>query len=346
MLATDSYRVRRRPTSSCADAIEYVISMESRLRSFAVKVFGSRAIRAAAFALAVARQRSLILVYHRVLPDEEARKVGQNPIVPCVSTSLLRQHIEFLQDVGEIVPLEELQRPAVLGAAGRGRVRFCVSFDDDEVSHVRHALPIVEELHVPVTFFLSGRSLHGLGPPWWIVLESEIERVGLENVSAVLGVRANSSAELAALIEGTPAASLIEARFSQHVRVVQLSADDIARLAESPQSTTGFHTLGHQVLTSLSDVDVTHVLVHGRAALEGLSGVPIRCIAYPHGKADSRIAALARTAGYTIGCQGLGRPVSAMSDPLRLARWEPGPMPIDELAANLALRLCLVAAAQ
>jgi hypothetical protein len=62
-------------------------------------------------------------------------------------------------------------------------------------------------------------------------------------------------------------------------------------------------------------------------------------LAYPHGRADRRVAEHARTAGYRAAFATGGRPVGARSDPFLLGRWEAGPLRDDEFLAHLTLRL-------
>ena len=97
------------------------------------------------------RGRSLVLVYHRV--DQDGRPPGQ--IVPSVSANVFGRQLDALGEVGEIVPLRALLQEARRNA----RPRFAVTFDDDFVTHVDHALPILRDRGAPATFFLSGRSL-------------------------------------------------------------------------------------------------------------------------------------------------------------------------------------------
>ena len=59
-----------------------------------------------------------------------------------------------------------------------------------------------------------------------------------------------------------------------------------------------------------------------RGALEAAAGRPLRTIAYPHGRADERVAAAARSAGYSDGFGGPERTVTARSDRLLLGRTE------------------------
>jgi hypothetical protein len=113
--------------------------------------------------LAAGRGQALALVYHRVRPEP----FRAYEIVPCVPVEQFRQHVEALLTMGNIVPTGEL-----ITSRRSRRPRFALTFDDDYATHFSYVLPVLRELSVPATFFLSGRALHGLGPYWWEVLES------------------------------------------------------------------------------------------------------------------------------------------------------------------------------
>jgi peptidoglycan/xylan/chitin deacetylase (PgdA/CDA1 family) len=285
-------------------------------------------IRAAAMRAAAARGNGLALLYHRVTDD--AAPPGD--LVPSIPRRLLRRQLEVLGEVGELVPLERLHIPA----AGR-RPRFALSFDDDYRSHGSHVLPVLQALGVTGTFFLSGRSLHQLGPYWFEALERLVADRGLAGTRRLLGVNAATAAELAAVCE--PSLRLQQLVISAvdlapcHLQPVQ-----IAGLAEAGM-TVGFHTLHHRRLVDLDDKGLHLALEDGRRALEAGIGRRVDLLAYPHGKADAKVAAAVRAAGYRMAWTGWPRPVRAGDDPFLFGRWEPGPLDTDAFVTALAVRV-------
>ena len=139
--------------------------MKHALRTAALRMMRVSIMRRAALAIAARRERALILVYHRVLPDSAVLRSSVGNIVPTVSTAMLREHMEALAGVGDFVSLPDLVQSldSRSGVKSR-RIRLAVTFDDDEPSHLHHALPVLQSLGIPATFFLCGRALHGLGP--------------------------------------------------------------------------------------------------------------------------------------------------------------------------------------
>ena len=287
-------------------------------------------LHAAAMRAAAARGNGLAVLYHRVTADDAA---PPGELVPSIPRRLLRRQLEVLGEVGEVVPLEQLRAPAV----DRRRPRFGLSFDDDYRSHSEQVLPILQGLGVTGTFFLSGRSLHGLGAYWFESLERLVAEQGLEHTRRRLGVDAATASDLAALCECSP---WLQRLVSTAVDLAprHLRAPQITELAEAGMA-VGFHTLRHRRLVDLDGEGLRLALVDGRQALEGAIGRRVDLLAYPHGKADARVAAAARTAGYRMAWTGWPRPVRSADDPFLLGRWEPGPLQTDAFVAALAVRV-------
>lgn len=303
-------------------------SADTPRRTRAESVVGALAavpgLPGALLATAAMRQRALILLYHRVVPEALTGPARLSTVVPTVTTTELRQQLEELSGIGDIVPLSALLQPSA-APVSRKRVRFAVTFDDDEPSHARHVLPVLQSLGLPATFFLCGRALHGLGAPWWVVLEHHIARVGLARAAAALGVVARSAMELAALYEGTSLVEVIERTFDPPPAAASvLSRAEIAALGAAPGVTIGFHTVAHPLLTTLDDAALGDALRKGRAELAAAVGQAVEVFAYPHGRCDARVARAVREAGFSAACRSGQRPVGRGSDQFRMGRWEPG----------------------
>jgi peptidoglycan/xylan/chitin deacetylase (PgdA/CDA1 family) len=282
----------------------------------------------AARSIGAARGRALVLVYHRVTPEDP----GPAAVVPWVQEALFRRHVQALGELGELVPLEEL----LLEPGGRRRVRFALTFDDDYQSHADQVLPVLGSLGVRGTFFLSGRSLHGLGPYWFETLERLLQHRPLDQVARMLGMAGGTAEQLALACEQDLGR---QHRLEQIADgpAAHLAAEQITTLAAG--STVGFHTLHHRVLTSLPDEALERELTEGREALAAAAGQPLPLFAYPHGKGDGTVAARARAAGYAAAWTGVPNAIRTGADPFLLGRWEPGALSVDELVVKVAIRL-------
>jgi peptidoglycan/xylan/chitin deacetylase (PgdA/CDA1 family) len=283
----------------------------------------------AARAVAAARGRALALVYHRVDADP-----GPPGVVPIVTAGLFRRHVEALAGIGDVVALDEL----IADASPRSRPRFALTFDDDFGTHREEVCPALTAAGVPGTFFLSGRSLHGLGPYWFEALDALVLSDGPAATARRLGVDARDLEELVAACERDPTARARVVAEAGDVQVSHLDETGIRALADAGMA-IGFHTLEHPVLVGLDDADLREAVVGGRSMLESAVGRPLRHFAYPHGKADARAARAVADAGFATGWTGRPSAVGRRSDPLRLGRWEPGAADVDDLLVGIAIRL-------
>jgi peptidoglycan/xylan/chitin deacetylase (PgdA/CDA1 family) len=271
----------------------------------------------------------LVLVYHRI--DEDGRPAGQ--IVPSVPARFFGRQLDALEEVGEIVPLQALLHDGRRSA----RPRFAVTFDDDFPTHVDHALPILRDRGVPATFFLSGRSLFGLGSYWFEMLEQLIDTRGISEVSHLLGTRGEGVLSLMTACENDPS---LQRAVEDESRDGSLNLDrsGIEALAAAGMA-VGFHTLRHEILTRLDDDALDTALSQGRDELKTVIGHQVLHFAYPHGKADRRTANRIRDAGYEAAWTGSPRPMHPRDDPYLLGRWEPGRLEVDDFLVGVAIRL-------
>ena len=287
-----------------------------------------RALLARAPAL---RGVGIALLWHRIRP----RGARDTDVIPTVPRDLLRRQLEALLEVGEIVPLSELERHDPQDGP-----RFALTFDDDDAGHAQHALPVLTELGLPATFFLSGRWLHGLGPYWWEVLESSARRDGVDELARQLGHPGCSTIELAAAIEGTPQAARLATIGNQGSRDGLMSGQEAQALAEHGME-IGFHTVDHPVLTELDPQATRDAVSRGRRALATQLGTDIERFAYPHGRADARTRTAVRHAGFVSAWTTSHRPVRTSDDVTARGRWEPGPREPESLLVGAVRRLLL-----
>lgn len=280
--------------------------------------------------MAARRGRDLIVLYHRVQPTAPDDIL----LVPTVSPDLFETQLETLRTMGEIVPLREI----VESTSSNGLVRFAVTFDDDYRCHVIHALPILQRLRVPATFFLCGRDLHDAGPYWWERLEAAIAEHGLYEISRMLGVSLLSPGGLVTLCENAEAPDELLATIPLSQPLLPMAPAHIRELAAAGME-IGFHTVRHQILPRLANDELDDALLYGRQRLSDIAGTPIRFFAYPHGQANHVVARRTERLGYHAALTNLSYPVTARSDPFLLGRWDVRSPNVDHFVRSAALRL-------
>ena len=305
------------------------MSASAQIRRLAAPLFHRAIARSTALRFAARRRRSLVLLYHRILPDA----VPPDPIVPSVPVSLFRRQVEMLIDAGDVVSLIDL-----IESPGRGqRPRFALTFDDDHTGYVETALPVLQACRVPATFFLSGRGLHGLPPYWWTSVECSLRTHGLDYTRTTLGVKGHTVSDIAVELEESGRAAQLVSRLPPVSGHVMTSAD-VQALARAGM-TIGFHTLHHPVLTTQSGHALEAALSDGRFDLAKAAGTTVDFLAYPHGRASTAVAEAAEQAHYAAAFTAGGRPITDTSDRFLLDRWEPGRLEPDEFVTQLAMRL-------
>lgn len=246
---------------------------------------------------------------------------------------VFESQIRLLRRAFRPVAATELVEAACSRQRGQ-RFPVAVTFDDDLSSHVE-AAEILRKQGIAATFFLSGRTEVGLhNAYWWELIRfaaaagrppaavaaawewpGEGPRTWLELEAAAAGLSPDEQAvferELRRVLDG--------------VEPDALAGVDPAELRERGHQ-IGSHTAAHRDLTRLSDDDL-------RAAL----GTPpeSRMIAYPHGRADARVARAAREAGYELGFTTDAEPVTPDTDPLLIGRVYPS----SRSAAHLGFRI-------
>jgi peptidoglycan/xylan/chitin deacetylase (PgdA/CDA1 family) len=317
-----------------------------KLKRFLVRVLPERALgRPAAFALAtfarlLGRKTGLALVYHTV-----GHTTGdpQRELVPPHGANLFEEQVRHVRRAYRIVPASELA--AAASARRRGhKLPVAITFDDDVPSHRRLAMPILTRACATATFFLCGGSLREPFSYWWERLQAAHDRGVEVRMPVPVGAQRDIH-PLAMAIEALEppardevADSLLDA-LGPDPDDAGMHEADVRALADAGFE-IGFHTLRHDALTELDDVRLEAALCDGRARLEEVVGRPITTIAYPHGKADERVAAAARRAGFETGFTTRAKAVASDDDPLLLGRLEPsfvsaGHFAVDAIRALL-----------
>ena len=291
------------------------------------------------------RPFGLAIVYHRIgdpLGDVERE------IVPALGTQLFEAQLIYLAESFRVVPASELL-PAVQAWRRGERYPVAVTFDDDLASHRQVAMPILQHVGVPATFFLSGASLVEPYAFWWERLQLAFD-CGLLDIGSLIPPPASEPArrrsaesihELARRIEELqPAdraavAAALEARVGPDPPESGMRTGDIAALVAAGFE-IGFHTLRHDRLPPLDEAALMRAMTDGRSEVERAVGGPVTVISYPHGRADERVAAAARDAGYSYGFTTRHQPIRTIADPLLLGRFSPSYHSMREFAFVLS----------
>lgn len=208
-----------------------------------------------------------------------------------------------------VVPLGELSQRHARGLSLRGLA--AVTFDDAYRGVLENALPVLARLELPATIFVPVEAVEQGHSFWWDwpsvgakALDDDMRHVLLDECQ---GDRELVRARLG-----------IDAGFVSG-EYLPATWEDL-RKSRGPLVEFGSHTVRHRCLPELEGESLTWELVESARKIADHLGVRPRLLAYPYGRADSRVAGVARDAGYDSAfCLGGGR-IGVADSPLLLPR--------------------------
>ena len=271
------------------------------------------------YARLVARNRVVVLTYHRVLPSDRAAASFSSPAI-VVTPATFAMHMETV--ARWFKPLKASTFAAHSG--GRGCL---VTFDDGWYDNHAHALPVLERTGVPMLLFVAtnyigsndcfwqetlaahlyaARGKHGNGEARLVFDElgarelghldgAEARRAALAAVARVKARKLNPAHLIQRLREAVPAtakSASTEDRF--------LTLAELRKLMASPCITVGSHSMTHARLPLETDAVIEAELEGSRDVITEWTGRKPDTLAYPNGDHDDRVIAAARKAGYRI----------------------------------------------
>jgi peptidoglycan/xylan/chitin deacetylase (PgdA/CDA1 family)/glycosyltransferase involved in cell wall biosynthesis len=255
--------------------------------------------------------RAVILAYHRVAalqPDSHHL---------CTPPDVFRDQMQSIARDYSPVSLEELVEAAAAGRIPEHAV--AITLDDGYLDALTAASPILAELGVPATFFVSSDRLSEEHERWWDVLErlplppSELDALN----KAMWPLDADGRRQL---VSGVLARNGCDTLPRSSHRV--MTADEIRELANRPGHAIGSHTVHHLALTT-QPLDTRRCEVTAdKTALEQTIGQAVPMFSYPYGDYDAQLVSVVRDAGFRAAVTVDAGTVSAGSNRLLLPRYE------------------------
>jgi peptidoglycan/xylan/chitin deacetylase (PgdA/CDA1 family) len=295
----------------------------------------------------LARRRDAVfqvLIYHRVNDDGD-------PFFAGMPVTEFRRQMQVLARRFHVLPLAELVHRAARGDLPPRAV--AVTFDDGYRDNHDCAFPVLSELGLPATVFLTTGSI-GTGAPLWHDRVFQAFRTTTRDSVELHGRRhALSSVELrrAALRQtlgelrrlAPPARDASIAELIERLQVdtggaePMLSWDEIRRMRGGGVS-FGAHTVSHPILTRLPLEAAVREIATSKTTIEEQLGEPVELFAYPNGGRedfDEAIKEALREAGFLCAVTTLFGSNDRQTDPFelrRLAAWDARP---DRFALRL-----------
>jgi peptidoglycan/xylan/chitin deacetylase (PgdA/CDA1 family) len=289
-----------------------------------------------------------VLTYHRVT------SLTTDPQQLAVSPGNFRDQMLHLKERYQLTRFEsdwtKLRRPLVV-----------VTFDDGYDDNVLEALPILEEVGVPATFFISTEHIGTLREFWWddlerIVCESKILPPSLTGINGTnlcwptvtAPERWHCYLELHQLIKRVDAPE--REQWFEHLRSwAGVSADgrqshwvltesELCNLAASKWVTIGAHTITHTRLSALPVARQEAEILGSRRQLEEMTGKKIEVFSYPFGNRDDYSMAsrdICLQAGFTKTAANFPGQAHRWTDPHQIPRHLVRNWPVEEFERQM-----------
>lgn len=289
----------------------------------------------------VSKNRVLVINYHRVLAEPDQLLPSEPDIIA------FRWQMKLLSDWFNVLSMSDAIKAVKKGKVPKRAV--CITFDDGYRAVHELALPVLRELNLPATVFVTSGFI-GQGSMWndRIITAIQMMPAGELDLSEVgLGVYplnnlADRKNSMELLIERSKYLPPTE----RGMLVERLGLSSTETMEEGPMLTSemivdldqhgieiGAHTVTHPILTSLDDDDARQEIVGGKLQLEAILQKKVRFFAYPNGKFgkdyNMRHVSMVQEAGYEAAFTTAIGTMRQESDVYQLPRsrpWDTSPL--------------------
>lgn len=241
-----------------------------------------------------------IISLHRVVPDEQRSPLPQNRALE-IRPGALRSILDWVsRHRFDVIRLDELRNRL---AEPRGNKFVCFTFDDGYRDTLTEALPVFRDFGYPFAINVTTGFLDRTASTWWYFLEDVLARrqklalewggEPFEWIWTTPEDRVIAFTQIATLIRAQDAQSrdvllqtIGEAAGIDplaRTRDLILSWEELRQLAGHWHVTVGSHSIGHHVLTQLSDADLARELHESKTMIEARLGKRVQHFAYPFG---------------------------------------------------------------
>lgn len=331
-----------RPCSGSGNGVDMAASRIKKALALLLQASGWFSLRSRS----VLNNSAFILMYHRVLPKEDARG-GRIPVQPgmYVTPESFRVHLSWLSNQYSILSLTEL---AGRLASGQDISRCVVlTFDDGWADNYRYAYPLLKEYNSPATIFLASGFIGTVRRFWpeeigWAAFAvsagrfdvslfpgplADMMQTEMTSRSKPLEVVDRMIAEIKTWDEDrrtTVAESCAAIRETKDGcgESLLMSWDEAREMSASGLVDFGSHTVSHALLDQLPGERVRRELEESAERICGEIGSPVELFAYPNGNYDSTVLSMLPGIGIKVAVttrHGFVRPDSSLLELPRIA---------------------------
>lgn len=234
----------------------------------------------------IQRGKVTFLLFHDMDPEDAQRNF--NYLTKHYHVISLKEFVDAVRDQSALPP------KAVV-----------ITFDDGHVSNFQ-LLPIIKELHVPVTVFLCS-SIVGTQRHFWF-RHSEMVKHEVEPLKQLTNDKRLQMLQTLGFAQ--------DKVFDDRQALSSKEIDEMKPVADFQS-----HTCFHPILPQCDDTTAKEEIVSSKLQLESLFGLDIYALSYPNGDYSDRDIELAKEAGYQCGITVDSGYNSLSSDMFRLKRF-------------------------
>ncbi|MEM6485300.1 MAG: polysaccharide deacetylase family protein [Pseudomonadota bacterium] len=261
-----------------------------------------------------------VFTFHRI---GDAEKADFDPNVFSCSASGFTDVVEFIKrefDVLDLGDVREQQTKSKAAPHCAPRAAL-ITFDDGYVDNFETAVPLLRELDVPATFFISVSMANGV-LPWWDVVAYWVRRstTGTLRLNGTqIDLSQNRDAAIRPILRAfkheTDNLDLKLERYRELLAPagdppsgrITMNWEQIQQVANSGFSVAS-HTMTHPILAHLDEGEQRRELAESKSVLEEQLGRSINSVAFPVGGDDtfSQVTMdLAKESGYEFAFTSL-----------------------------------------
>jgi len=254
------------------------------------------------------RNRIIILMYHgftdRTEFDGIANYHKQN-----LHIGKFRNHLIYLKNNYHIIPLERFVNDILSGKKTPPN-SIIITIDDGYKSNHTLAFPILKELNVPASIFLTTGFIDEKKPLWSDRIEYAINNTDMKNLeieidgeklifeltdrSTKIACDREIKSKLKKIQQETRCTFVQEIEKLFHVKLLldqktdeiylPLNWSDISEMQKSGLISFGSHTHSHYILSKCKPDTMRNELLQSKKLIEDKTGVPCTLFCYPNGK--------------------------------------------------------------
>jgi peptidoglycan/xylan/chitin deacetylase (PgdA/CDA1 family) len=244
-------------------------------------------------------QGGIILAYHRVAPTPD-------PFYQPIHPNLFRRQIQLIKSHFVIISLEEF---VVRLQNGKSLLGCCaITFDDGYKDFEIYAYPILKDLEIPVTHFVTCDGLLKGLPTWNYRLNRLLHSIDLSDDFLPLKLdkgppswahilRITNLLSSRSSLERQKILERLEKNYKLSSDPLMLQPADLLRMDKEIVK-WGSHTVSHASLVDCSTSEISFELLQSRQTIERALGEQVKFLAYPNGHFNSLAMNIAAESGY------------------------------------------------